>query len=133
MLKENSGSIRVFLPNLIDWPGWHSLTHSSRERSFFLFTMLRILSDQLSRDEREAYEFAFSQGKSSLQKAGYCSALIGQNWADEDFADRAHLTASGGQKMASRHRTGNPIDGECSSVISQRPRRNWVLREGKRC
>jgi hypothetical protein len=57
--------------------------------------------DQLSRDEREAYEFAFTQGKSSLQKAGYRSALIGQNWTDEDFADRAHLTASGGQKMAS--------------------------------
>jgi hypothetical protein len=56
---------------------------------------------QLSRDEREAYDFAFSQGKSSLQKAGYRSALIGQNWTDEDFADRAHLTAFGGQKMAS--------------------------------
>jgi hypothetical protein len=56
---------------------------------------------QLSRDEREAYDFAFSQGKSSLQKAGYRSELIGQNWTDEDFADRAHLTAFGGQKMAS--------------------------------
>jgi hypothetical protein len=58
-------------------------------------------ADQLSKDEYAAYQFAFSQGKSWLQKAGYHSALIGWNWTDNDFADRAHLTASGGQKMAS--------------------------------
>jgi hypothetical protein len=58
-------------------------------------------ADQLSNDEHAAYEFAFSQGKSSLQMAGYHSALIGRNWTDDDYADRAHLTASGGRKMAS--------------------------------
>jgi hypothetical protein len=58
-------------------------------------------TNQLSKDEYAAYEFAFSQGVSLLQKAGYHSALIGRNWTDDDFADRAHLTASGGQKMAS--------------------------------
>jgi hypothetical protein len=57
--------------------------------------------DQLSKDEHAAYEFAFWQGKSSLEKAGYRSALIGRNLTDDDFADRAHLTTSGGQKMAS--------------------------------
>jgi hypothetical protein len=57
-------------------------------------------ADQLSKDEHAAYEFAFWQGKSCLQKAGYHSVLVGQNWTDDDYADRAHLTASGGQKMA---------------------------------
>ena len=57
-------------------------------------------SNQLSKDEHAAYEFAFSQGKSWLQKAGYHSVLIGPGLTDEDFADRVHLAASGGQKMA---------------------------------
>jgi hypothetical protein len=57
-------------------------------------------SDQLSQDEHAAYEFAFSQGKSCLQKAGYHAVLIGPDLTNEDFADRVHLAASGGQKMA---------------------------------
>jgi hypothetical protein len=55
---------------------------------------------QLSADEYAAYKFAFRQGKSWLQKAGYHSVLVGPDLTDEDFADRVHLTASGGQKMA---------------------------------
>jgi lysophospholipase L1-like esterase len=55
---------------------------------------------QLSEDEYGAYQFAYSQGKSWLQKAGYHSAVIGPELTDEDFADRVHLTSSGGQKMA---------------------------------
>jgi hypothetical protein len=55
---------------------------------------------QLSPDEYAAYEFAFSQGKSWLQKAGYHSVLLGSDLTNEDFADRVHLAACGGQKMA---------------------------------
>jgi hypothetical protein len=57
-------------------------------------------SDQLSQDEHAAYDFAFSQGISCLQKAGYRSVLIGPDLINEDVADRVHLAASGGQKMA---------------------------------
>ena len=57
-------------------------------------------SNQLSKDEHAAYEYVFSQAKSWLQKAGYHSVLIGPDLTNEDFADRVHLTASGGQKMA---------------------------------
>jgi hypothetical protein len=57
-------------------------------------------ANQLSEDEHAAYEFAFTQGKSWLQKCGYHSVVIGPDLTNEDFADRAHLTASGGQKMA---------------------------------
>ena len=57
-------------------------------------------ANQLSKDEHAAYEFAFSEGKSWLQKCGYHSVVIGPDLTDEDFADRDHLTASGGQKMA---------------------------------
>jgi hypothetical protein len=57
-------------------------------------------SDQLSQDEHAAYTFAFSQGKSCLQKAGYRSVLIGPELTNADFADRIHLAPSGGQKMA---------------------------------
>jgi hypothetical protein len=57
-------------------------------------------ANQLSQNEYAAYEFAFSQGKSWLQKAGYHSVLIGPDLSNEDFADRVHLAASGGQKMA---------------------------------
>ncbi len=55
---------------------------------------------QLSEDEYGAYQFVYSQGKSWLQKAGYHSAVIGPELTDQDFADRVHLTSSGGQKMA---------------------------------
>ncbi len=58
-------------------------------------------SSQLSKDEYAAYEFAFSQGKYWLQKAGYHSVLIGPDLTDEDFADRVHLAPSGGRKLAS--------------------------------
>jgi hypothetical protein len=57
-------------------------------------------SNQLSSDEQAAYQFVFAQGKSWLQKAGYHSVLIGPDLTDEDFADRVHMAASGGQKMA---------------------------------
>jgi hypothetical protein len=57
-------------------------------------------ANQLSKDEFGAYEFAFSQGKSWLQKAGYRSVLVGPDLTNEDFADRVHLAASGGKKMA---------------------------------
>jgi lysophospholipase L1-like esterase len=56
---------------------------------------------QLSKDEHDAYQFIYSQGKSWLQKAGYHSILVGPDLTDEDFADCVHLTPSGGQKMAS--------------------------------
>jgi hypothetical protein len=35
-------------------------------------------SDQLSQDEHAAYDFAYSQSKSCLQKAGYRSVPIGR-------------------------------------------------------
>ena len=57
-------------------------------------------ANQLSKDEHAAYKFAFSEGKSWLQKCGYHSVVIGPDLIDEDFADRDHLTVSGGQKMA---------------------------------
>ena len=57
-------------------------------------------ANQLSRDEYATYEFAFSQGKSWLIKAGYHSVLVGPDLTNRDFADRGHLAASGGQKMA---------------------------------
>jgi hypothetical protein len=57
-------------------------------------------TNQLSPDENAAYELAYSQGKSWLQKAGYHAVLFGPDLTNEDFADRTHLTASGGQKMA---------------------------------
>lgn len=57
-------------------------------------------SNQLTSDEHAAYQFVFSQGKSWLQKAGYQSVLIGPDLTDQDFADRVHMAASGGQKMA---------------------------------
>jgi lysophospholipase L1-like esterase len=57
-------------------------------------------ANQLSEDEHAAYEFAFTQGKSWLQKCGYHSVIIGPSLTDADFADRAHLSASGGDKMA---------------------------------
>jgi lysophospholipase L1-like esterase len=58
------------------------------------------LVNELSRGEKTAYEFIYSQGESWLKKAGYHSMLIGVGLTDEDFADRVHLTPSGGQKMA---------------------------------
>jgi hypothetical protein len=57
-------------------------------------------TQQLSKDEYAAYEFAFFQGKSWLQKAGYHSVVIGPHLINDDFEDRGHLTGSGGQKMA---------------------------------
>jgi lysophospholipase L1-like esterase len=56
--------------------------------------------NQLSKEEYSAYKFTFSQGKYWLRKAGYNSAIIGLDFTNDDFADRGHLTGSGGQKMA---------------------------------
>lgn len=57
-------------------------------------------ANQLSKDEYASYQFVYDQGISWLQKAGYRSELVGPDLTDEDFADRVHLTSSGGQKMA---------------------------------
>jgi hypothetical protein len=89
VLAEFNGLARVAFPN------------SFKPKTFILLVYnAPYFVGQLSRDEQAAYDFAFSQGKSWLEMAGYRSALIGRNWTDDNFADRAHLTASGGQKMA---------------------------------
>jgi len=59
------------------------------------------LVHELSSDEYAAYQFAYSQGRSWLEKAGYHSIIVGPGLVDKDFVDRVHFTASGGQKMAS--------------------------------
>jgi hypothetical protein len=56
------------------------------------------LSNRLSPEEHAAYEFVFRQGKSSLEKVGYHSLIVGSNFTNEDYADRTHLTAQGGKK-----------------------------------
>jgi hypothetical protein len=58
------------------------------------------LVHQLSADEIAAYEFAFKEARARLERIGYHSMLLGPGLVDEDYADRIHLTASGGRKMA---------------------------------
>jgi hypothetical protein len=78
-----------------------AFSDSFKPRTLFLLVYSApYFADQLSKDEHAAYEYAFSQGMSLFQKAGYHCLLFGQNLTDDDYADRAHLTASGGQKMA---------------------------------
>jgi hypothetical protein len=55
---------------------------------------------QLSDEDYAGYQFDYSEGVSWLRKAGYHSLLVGPNLSNEDYADRTHLTVSGGKNMA---------------------------------
>jgi hypothetical protein len=55
---------------------------------------------RLTRDERQRDDAAYRDGAAAWRKAGYEAADYGRDYADADFGDRTHLSASGGRKLA---------------------------------
>lgn len=55
---------------------------------------------QLTDDERARDELAVQDALAGWRDAGYSSLDYGSDFADTDYGDRTHLTASGGRKLA---------------------------------
>lgn len=55
---------------------------------------------QLSEEERQLDSKAHAHYASAWVLNGIQAKVIGEDWLDEDFADRAHLSPSGGRKLA---------------------------------
>ena len=64
----------------------------SRNSSYYL--------RQLTPDERVREDAAYRDGAAEWRKMGYAAAEYGRDFAPSDFGDRAHLTATGGRKLA---------------------------------
>ncbi len=54
----------------------------------------------LTKDEMVREDAAYRDGVAAWQEAGYAAAEYGRAFAEQDFGDRTHLTASGGRKLA---------------------------------
>ncbi|MDY3551790.1 hypothetical protein R5W24_000869 [Gemmata sp. JC717] len=77
------------------------LPPSLEERVLFVLRMEGMYyRNKLPPDERKEYDEVFRRYRDAVRQAGLNVELVGERYEERDYADRSHLSESGGRKLA---------------------------------
>lgn len=99
------GRKRVIDPVVGGWSGtWPRLIPADMQPRYLLLLSEEspFYRSQLTADESALYQQVFRDARDTMNGAGINTVIYGENWQDEDFGDRSHLSKLGGAKLAAQ-------------------------------